>query len=103
MSDVSGYLKADDEQDIDDEVPVGSKAEFKALARMTIPLWITFVLEYAIGGLSIMFVGHLGVKSLNAASIGNLTMSTTTVAPLIYGLCVRRQLRWHMQDCTEGN
>ena len=101
-SDISAYVKGD-QQDIEHEAPVGWKPEIKALCRMTFPLWVTFCLEYAIGGFSVAFVGHLGVKSLNAASIGNLTMSTTTVAPLIYGLCVRRQLRWHMQDCTEGN
>lgn len=43
-------------------------------------------MEFAISGITVVVTGHLGTTELNAASIGQLLINTTTVAPMIFGL-----------------
>lgn len=62
------------------------KAEFISLWSLTLPMWITYLMEFAISGITVVVTGHLGTKELNAASIGQLLINTTTIAPVLFGL-----------------
>lgn len=62
------------------------KAEFISLWALTLPIWVTYLMEFAITGITIVVTGHLGTTELNAASIGSLLINTTTIAPIIFGL-----------------
>jgi len=63
------------------------KKEFFALWGLTIPLWLTYLLEYLINAITTVIVGHIGTTELNAASLANLIMTSSTIALLIYGPC----------------
>lgn len=62
------------------------KGEFISLWCLTLPMWITYLMEFAISGITVVVTGHLGTTELNAASIGQLLINTTTIAPMIFGL-----------------
>lgn len=62
------------------------KRETKALWSLAMPMYVTHLLEYSIGGVTVVVTGHMGVKELDAASIAQLLLTTTTISPIIYGL-----------------
>lgn len=62
------------------------KSEFILLWCLTLPMWVTYLMEFAISGITVVVTGHLGTTELNAASIGQLLINTTTIAPVLFGL-----------------
>jgi len=62
------------------------KTEFITLWSLTFPIWITYLMEFSISGITVVVTGHLGTTELNAAAIGSLLINTTTIAPIIFGL-----------------
>lgn len=46
-----------------------ARKEFIALWGLTIPLWLTYLLEYMINAITTVIVGHIGTTELNAASL----------------------------------
>jgi hypothetical protein len=62
------------------------KTEFITLWSLTFPIWITYLMEFSISGITVVVTGHLGTTELNAAAIGSLLINTTTIAPVIFGL-----------------
>jgi len=66
--------------------PSPYKTEFITLWSLTFPIWITYLMEFSISGITVVVTGHLGITELNAAAIGSLLINTTTIAPVIFGL-----------------
>ncbi len=62
------------------------KSELISLWCLTLPMWVTYLMEFAISGITVVVTGHLGTTELNAASIGQLLINTTTIAPVLFGL-----------------
>lgn len=60
--------------------------ELKALWKLVIPNWIAGFLDFSIGSITTVTAGALGTQELNAASLGQITVASLCIAPLIFGL-----------------
>lgn len=87
------------------------RLEIKMLAKYSIPLIITFILEHLFSIVCLIVVGHLGKNELAAVSLGSMTSTITfaifegiataldTLCPQAYGAKNYASMSNHVQRC----
>lgn len=72
-----------DADDIQFDEESDTRHELKTLIRFGLPLFATQLTEATFGITSVITVGHLGTAQLASATLGNLTVSTLALCPVV--------------------